>query len=84
MRSMRHIQKTRRTGRLAVICLGLFLGTAGVLSAQNTDNTLYFVQVSDTHWGFNNPKVNPDFAGTLKKGISEINALQGQPDCLDL
>ncbi len=45
-------------------------------------DTLYFVQVSDTHWGFNNPKVNPDYAGTLKKGIAEINALQGTPDFL--
>ena len=24
----------------------------------------YFVQLSDTHWGFNDPKVNPDFTLT--------------------
>ena len=82
MQSIRHIRKAGRAGRLAAICLGLFLGIAGVLSAQSMDKTLFFVQVSDTHWGFNNPKVNPDFSGTLKKGISEINALQGQPDFL--
>jgi 3',5'-cyclic AMP phosphodiesterase CpdA len=72
-----------RIGRLALACLGLLLGVAGVLSAQSTQSdSLFFIQVSDTHWGFNNPKVNPDFAGTLKKGISEINALQGSPDFL--
>ena len=39
-------------------------------------------QVSDTHWGFNNPKLNPDHAETLRKGIAEINSLQGNPDFL--
>jgi len=39
-----------------------------------------FVQLSDTHWGFNNPAINPDFAGTLKKAIAQVNALTQQPD----
>jgi len=39
-----------------------------------------FVQLSDTHWGFNNPKVNPDFQGTLTKALMSVNAL---PDPLD-
>lgn len=39
-----------------------------------------FVQLSDTHWGFNNPKINPDFQGTLAKGLASVNAL---PDPLD-
>jgi len=82
MQSIRHIRVAGRAVRLAAICLGLVLGSAGIASAQTMDNTLFFVQVSDTHWGFNNPKVNPDFAGTLKKGIAEINALQGEPDFL--
>ncbi|MGA2082330.1 MAG: hypothetical protein ABSH53_17215 [Holophaga sp.] len=29
----------------------------------------YFVQLSDTHWGFQGPKVNPDAAGTLDKAV---------------
>ncbi|WP_293389724.1 metallophosphoesterase [Nevskia sp.] len=40
----------------------------------------YFVQLSDTHWGFSNPAVNPDFEGTLKKAIAEVNALATPPD----
>jgi len=40
----------------------------------------YFVQLSDTHWGFNGPVVNPDARGTLPKAIAEVNALAVQPD----
>ncbi len=70
--------------RLLLASLGLLFASAGALvNAQVAgDDSIFFVQVSDTHWGFNNPKVNPDFAGTLKKGIAEINALQGEPDFL--
>ncbi|MGA2780824.1 MAG: metallophosphoesterase [Smithella sp.] len=39
-----------------------------------------FVQFSDTHWGFNDPKINPDFAGTLKKSIEAVNSMRSQPD----
>ena len=27
----------------------------------------FFIQLSDTHWGFKDDKVNPDAAGTFKK-----------------
>ncbi|MBI3560127.1 MAG: metallophosphoesterase [Gammaproteobacteria bacterium] len=40
----------------------------------------YFVQLSDTHWGFNDPKINPDAEGTLKKAVDIVNALEHQPD----
>lgn len=40
----------------------------------------FFVQLSDTHWGFTGPAVNPDAEGTLKKAIAEVNALPQQPD----
>src|ERR1700693_5897213 len=39
-----------------------------------------FVQLSDTHWGFSDPKVNPDFAGTLKKAVAAVNGMKMQPD----
>ena len=42
--------------------------------------TFHFVQLSDPHWGFNNPAINPDFAGTLKKAIAGVNALPTKPD----
>lgn len=40
----------------------------------------FFVQLSDSHWGFNNPGVNPDSAVTLKKAIASVNSLDHQPD----
>ncbi|MBF0479124.1 MAG: cupredoxin domain-containing protein [Candidatus Omnitrophica bacterium] len=39
-----------------------------------------FVQLSDTHWGFNDPKINPDASLTLKKAITAVNAMNPQPD----
>jgi hypothetical protein len=39
-----------------------------------------FIQLSDTHWGFNDPKVNPDFAGTLKKAIAAVNSMKFPPE----
>lgn len=40
----------------------------------------YFVQLSDSHWGFKGPKANPDATGTLKKAVASVNALELQPD----
>jgi hypothetical protein len=40
----------------------------------------YFVQLSDTHWGFDGPKINPDAQGTLKKAVAAVNSLEQQPD----
>src|SRR5713226_7916887 len=40
----------------------------------------FFVQLSDTHWGFQGAAVNPDAAGTLPKAIAAVNALETQPD----
>ena len=39
----------------------------------------YFVQLSDTHWGYSGP-ANPDAANTLKKAVATINTLESQPD----
>jgi hypothetical protein len=40
----------------------------------------YFVQLSDLHWGFADPKVNPDTKASLEKAIAAINAASPQPD----
>jgi len=40
----------------------------------------YFVQLSDTHWGFMGPDKNPDAIGTLQKAVAAVNALDKQPD----
>src|SRR6267143_3989419 len=39
-----------------------------------------FLQMSDLHWGFTGPAVNPDAGGTLDKAIAHVNALPNQPD----
>ena len=44
------------------------------------NESFYFVQLSDTHWGFNGPNINPDSQGTLKKAVAAVNALDEQPD----
>ncbi|MFA5982887.1 MAG: metallophosphoesterase [Methylococcaceae bacterium] len=40
----------------------------------------YFVQLSDTHWGFNGAAVNPEATNTLTKAITAVNNLEQQPD----
>ena len=40
----------------------------------------YFVQLSDSHWGFTGPAINPDARGTLPKAIAAVNALDQKPD----
>jgi len=49
-------------------------------SARAAEDDFYFAQLSDTHWGFTGPKVNPDSTGTLKKAIAAVNDLKIQPD----
>jgi 3',5'-cyclic AMP phosphodiesterase CpdA len=39
----------------------------------------FFVQLSDSHWGYSGP-ANPDAANTLKKAVAAVNALPQQPD----
>jgi hypothetical protein len=43
-------------------------------------NDFFFLQLSDTHWGFNNPKMNADYQGTLKKVVASVNSLKARPD----
>ncbi|HEY0268110.1 MAG TPA: metallophosphoesterase [Methyloradius sp.] len=39
----------------------------------------FFVQLSDTHWGFEGAP-NPDAKGTLKKAVAAVNSLEQTPD----
>jgi hypothetical protein len=48
-------------------------------SGADTDD-FYFVQMSDTHWGFTGDAVNPDATGTLRKAVAAVNALEHAPD----
>jgi len=44
------------------------------------DTEFHFVQLSDCHWGFEGPAVNPDANGTLKKAVAAVNDMSRQPD----
>ncbi len=64
----------------------LFALSGGILTATDlaraaesgSVGTPLFVQISDSHIGFNKP-ANPDVAGTLKRSIALVNALPAQP-----
>lgn len=47
--------------------------------ARMAADDFYFVQMSDSHWGFEGPP-NPDAKGTLKKAVAAVNALEHSPD----
>ena len=58
----------------------------GVLSSQAfgakmkaAKGGLHFVQISDSHMGFNKP-ANPDVAGTLEATVEKINGLAPEPE----
>src|SRR5881296_2100789 len=54
---------------------------SSILGAKRTkQEEFYFVQLSDTHIGFDGPKVNPDAKGTLKKAVAAVNSLDQKPD----
>ncbi len=55
-------------------------GCASFGQAGSAQSDFNFVQLSDIHWGYNNPKVNPEFAGTLKKAVATVNRLEQKPD----
>jgi Icc protein len=61
-------------GILKSTALGAQLG-----SSKKQGNQLSFVQISDSHMGFNKP-ANPDVVGTLKAAVDKINALPDAPD----
>jgi Icc-related predicted phosphoesterase len=64
----------------AVFASGL-AGCAGGMKggAMAAQDDFFFVQLSDSHWGFDGPP-NPDSRGTLQKAVAAVNALPIQPD----
>jgi len=48
--------------------------------AMAADEDFYFVQLSDTHWGFEGAAANPDAKGTLKKAVAAVNSMARPPD----
>lgn len=62
-----------------VFMSGLSPQPAEALSLKG-ESDFFFVQLSDSHWGFEGDKINPDARGTLIKAVKEVNALRQKPD----
>ena len=68
------------TGVLWTVGSGILSSQAFGQNKKNaTKGELHFVQISDSHMGFNKP-ANPDVAATLQATIDKINGLPQQPD----
>jgi 3',5'-cyclic-AMP phosphodiesterase len=70
------------TGALCVINGGVLksysLSRLSEIGDKEAQGELSFVQISDSHMGFNKP-ANPDVASTLKAAVDKINALSSPP-----
>ena len=78
----------QRRALLKLVALGggaVYLsGLAGCASPAEagtvaSSDDFYFVQLSDSHWGFAGPP-NPDAANTLRKAVATVNALPVPPE----
>src|SRR5437868_7465216 len=69
-----------RLAGVGVVFLSGLSGQAGLGLQLGRNKDFYFVQLSDSHWGFEGPKVNPDAKGTLIKAVKEVNSLKDKPD----
>src|SRR5215471_6044045 len=63
-----------------VFASGLGSHASGGGARSPEDDDFHFVQLSDTHWGFEGPAINPDAKGTLKKAVAAVNSLEEKPD----
>jgi len=67
------------TGVLWTVSSGVLSSRAFGQSQSKKDGELYFVQISDSHMGFNRP-ANPDVTGTLQAAVTKINGLPQPPE----
>jgi hypothetical protein len=80
---MNDLMNRRDLLKLAGLGVAVFVSDAnlrGAGFAPKKDESFYFVQLSDTHWGFSGPSINPDAQGTLRKAVAAVNGLDPQPD----
>ncbi len=70
----------RLAGLGGVVWGSSLAGCAGLAGTAAPQGEFSFVQLSDIHWGYGNPKVNPEPRQTLLRAITAVNALEQQPD----
>jgi len=63
-----------------VIFISSLNGQPGLSLPIRKTQDFFFVQLSDSHWGFEGDKINPDAKGTLIKAVKEVNSLKQKPD----
>src|SRR5437879_6805914 len=68
------------TAGVAGVVFSSGLGGVSLAAGRGRAEDFMFLQMSDLHWGFTGPAVNPDAEGTLDKAIAHVNALPNQPD----
>ncbi len=73
----REFLKLAGLGAAVLVCGG---AAAAEKASAAVGDEFYFVQLSDTHWGFEGPVQNPDASGTLKKAVAAVNSLKQPPD----
>ncbi len=75
----RHFLNLAAVGGGAVFASGLAGCAQAQAMAKGDDKDFYFVQLSDTHWGYEGP-ANPDAKITLPKAVAAVNALATPPE----
>jgi hypothetical protein len=68
------------TAGIAGVVFSSGLRGVSYAAAKGKAEDFMFLQMSDLHWGFTGPAVNPDAEVTLDKAIAHVNALPRQPD----
>jgi len=68
------------TAGIAGVVFSSGLRGVRLAAAKGRADDFMFLQMSDLHWGFTGPAVNPDAEVTLDKAIAHVNALPRQPD----
>lgn len=66
------------TGLGGVVFASGLAGCSSYGTAKTSD--FHFVQLSDSHWGFKGPEINPEAGTTLKRAVVAVNALALPPD----
>jgi len=83
MTDRRNFLRLTALGGGAVFMSGLFGHALATTSDQAGSaagyDDFYFVQLSDSHWGYTGD-ANPDAANTLKKAVATVNQLEVKPD----
>src|SRR6266849_4969429 len=67
------------TGVICTVASGVLTSRAFSQNMKAMKEELHFVQISDSHMGFNKP-ANPNVAATLQATIDKINGLPQEPE----